>query len=348
MYKKVLLKFSLFIFIFGLITCLPMIANANEQTTTIQRLSVEDALANPEIYNVMLENDEIDELIEAQNSIRDSFYHDVAMYISESKTDDVSPIDVEQICKKYGLNLPNENDNGIINEGTIYVQRNANRDIVDVWYIYYSVSDTGFSVNAALVDVDNPLDSVSGTMYLYKLNNESWSLSSSKPFSANTVRNGTIYKWSKSKDAVKEKFEYSTTVIDNGGTHNYDNSGEDDYFRYNFVAGPYGSLYAKGGQRHHFIPAYSLNNNGFDSSTAYCIRMMTADHKKTASYGSPSHVATITSLLASNRYEDAIQTEVDSLQTKPDTDGIYDSLADKYVYEIIDCIYAYELLFGII
>ncbi len=75
--------------------------------------------------------------------------------------------------------------------------------------------------------------------------------------------------------------------------------------------------------------------------------MITADHHKTASYGSSSYAASITSLLKGKRYKDALQKEVDRLKATPDPEKQFASLQPKYYNEIVTCLYQYELLFGL-
>lgn len=50
-----------------------------------------------------------------------------------------------------------------------------------------------------------------------------------------------------------------------------------------------------------------------------------------------------------SRYEkqEALQTEVNDLQSKYDSEGIAGNLQQKYYYEVVTCLYQYEILFGI-
>ncbi len=314
----------------------------------VEQLSVSAALADPEILNFLIENDELNELYKAQEEIRNFQYDTTAAYTRESLGNfNISANDVQNVSEKYNLQLPSETVSEVIDNGTINIQRDSLGNIIDIWYIYYTVTSSSFSVRAALVDADNPLDSVSGTITRYYLNNSTWKTKDSKPFRKGIVTNGTVYTWYVSKWGVKEKFEYDITVTDNGLRHNYDNVNEDNFTRYNFEAKPYRSFSANGGQRHHFVPAKSLNNNGFDSNTAYCIRMMTEDHKKTGSYGSSTYVTVMTNLLSNKKYQDALQKEVNDLQSKYDCEGIAGNLQQKYYGEVITCLIKYEELFEI-
>lgn len=314
----------------------------------VEQLSVSVALTDPEILNFLIENDELNELYQAQEEIRNSQYDTTATYARESLgIPNISAKDVQNVSEKYNLQLPSETVSDVIDNGTMNIQRDSLGRIIDIWYIYYTVTSSSFSVRAALVDANNPLDSISGTITRYYLNNSTWTTKDSKPFSKSVVTNGTVYTWAIAKWGVKEKFEYDITVRDNGWVHYFDNVNEENFTRYNFEAKPYTSFTANGGQRHYFVPATSLRSNGYDSNTAYCIRMMTKDHYNTGSYGSSAYVAVMTNLLSNQKYQDALQKEVDDLKSKYDCEGIAGSLQQKYYDEVITCLINYEALFGI-
>ena len=75
--------------------------------------------------------------------------------------------------------------------------------------------------------------------------------------------------------------------------------------------------------------------------------MMFADHILTPSYGSPTYVKKLSSLLANGEYEKVLRTEVQGLQNEYDCDGIAGNLQQKYFDEVITCLIQYEKLFGI-
>lgn len=165
-------------------------------------------------------------------------------------------------------------------------------------------------------------------------------------FRETAVPNGTIHTWNISAWGVKEKFEYDIKVVDNGQTHHYNNRNKENLIRYNFEAKPYRRFGPNGGQRHHFIPAKSLRENGFNSDMAYCIRMMTEDHRKTGSYGSSAYVRDTTNLLRERKYREALQKEVRDLQSSYDCDRV-GTLEQKYYDQVFTCLYEYERLFGV-
>ncbi len=321
---------------------------SEESNQKIEQMSISEALEDTEILNYLIESGELDELYQVQEEIRENQYNVAATYARRTLgISKVSSSDVQYISEKYNLHLPEETMSGIIDNGTINVQRNSLGNIKDVWYIYYDISDSYFKIKGALIDFTNPLDIMTGTIKRYYLNNSSWTIKDSKPVNEGTITNGTIYTWYVYKWGVKEKIEYDITVTDNGSKHNFDNINEENYTRYNFEAKPYNSFTANGGQRHHFIPATSLRKNNYNSDTAYSIRMMTEDHKKTGSYGNSKYVSEMTSLLSKGRYQDALQKEVDNLQSQYDCEGIAGNLQQKYYNEVVTCLYQYENLFGI-
>ena len=314
----------------------------------LEEMSVPEAMSNAEIVNFLISTGEIDEFYQAQEEIRNCQYETTATYAREAfGFDSISSMEVNTLTEKYNLQLPLESGNGFIDNGTINVQRNLLGDIVDIWYIFGVVSPSAFSVKVAMVDSDNPLDSITGTITRYYLGTTRWVRKDSESFSKTAVTNGTVYTWHVAKWGVKEKFEYNIKIVDNGITHNKDNKDENNYTRYNFEAKPYESFSANGGHRHHFVPASALNDNGFNSDTAYCIRMMVADHRKTGSYGSATYVKESSELLSRGQYQAALQKEVDDLQSENDCEGIAGNLQQKYYDEVIICLFQYESLFGI-
>jgi len=327
----------------------PAFANEIHSSTKTEQLSVSSALSNPEISNFLNETGEMDELAAIQTELKASLDMDIAKEANATlNVSEISENDIQEISIKYGLTSPLEDENGTIDNGTINVTRDSVGRIIDVWYIYYPYNDAFFSICAALVDDDNPLDSITGTVSYYYLNNKDWKKKENdRSFKATSVRNGVIFKWLAVKWGVKEKFEYNITVVDNGFNNKYNNIGEDNYTRYNFEAKPYSDFTANGGQRHHFIPSTSLSRNGFNSNAAYCIRMMTADHQRTGSYGNSSHVSDITSLLSNKQYVEALRYEVADMQSHYDSEGTGKTLENKYYNQIVICLMQYEYFFGI-
>lgn len=322
---------------------------ASEVTScNVEEMSVSEALSSIEIVDYLKSSGELDALYQVQEEIRNCQYETTAMYAREILgISDLSASDVQFLSDKYNLQLPCEDTVGIVDNGTVYVQRNTRGDIIDIWSLHYVHTDYSFSVLASMIDADNPLDLVTGELKLYYLRDTTWAVKSSDTFEKSNVKNGTVYTWSIPKWGVKERFEYNINVTDNGATRNFNNTNVVSYTRYNFDAKPYNQFTPNGGQRHHFIPAAALRNNGFDANSAYCIRMMTADHYLTGSYGSYSYVSDTSNLLSNGRYEDALQKEVNDLKSKMDCEGIAGNLQQKYYTEVVTCLYEYEKLFNL-
>ena len=339
------------VLILAILVCLyPYITYAGELTEdTVEEYTVSEAFSNEEIVEFMKVSGDIAEFCEAQNEIRESEYFSIAENIaSVSSIDDATTDLIKEIDSKYELELPNETENELIENGNIFVQRDSRGIITDTWYLYYTTSDTAFYVRAAGIDPDNSLELISGTLLCYYLNNSSWVKLDDVHFNKSSVKNGIVYTWAIDKWGVKEKFVYNIAVTAGGQVFSFSNVDNDyEYKRYNFEAEPYTSLTANGGQRHHFVPATALNNNGFNSNTAYCIRMITADHYNTGSYGSSTYVRNSSNLLASGQYDEALQMEVDDLKSEMDSEGGTQTLQQKYYNEVVICLVQYELLFGI-
>lgn len=320
-------------------------AVGNSITTEVLRPS--EALADSEIVSYLRDTNKLGEFYQAQNVIKQNYNTQTARYAAQSLNESgISAIDVEEIRNKYGLLLPNESKSGIIDNGYMCVQKKSNR-IFGVWYFYYTISDSAFSIHAALIDYNDPLDKVTGTVTRYTLNDTLWVRQTQRTIDSKNVMNGVVDTWWVSKWAVKEKFEYDLVIVDNGVTNRFNSINKNDYCRYNFDAQPYNSFTANGGQRHHFVSQSALSSNSYNSNTAYCIRMMTADHRKTGSYGNSSYVNQESQMLRNRQYEALLRKEVDDLKSKQDCDGIAGTLQQKYNDEVVTCLFQYERLFGI-
>ncbi len=321
---------------------------ADSLSVETEQLTIEEALADESIVEYLVEHDELEEVYQLQDELEEAQYNRSAAYLREVfDVPDVSSEDVEELSEKYDLQLPNENVEGTIDNGIINVQRNKSGDVTDLWGIYYIITDKSFTIRIQFVNANNRLDSIEGEVTYYYLYNSTWIKKDSKPIEEKMVGNGVLFRWDIDKWGVKEKFEYELKVKDEGGKFEFDNIGKDNYTRYNFEAKPYSGFKANGGERHHFVPKKALSDNGFNSNTAYCIRMMTEDHRKTGSYGSSTYVKKQSDLLSQKKYEKALQNEVADMKSKMECEGIAGSLQQKYYNEILVCLLEYEKLFGI-
>ena len=154
----------------------------------LEEMSVPKAMSNAEIVNFLISTGEIDEFYQAQEEIRNCQYETTATYAREAfGFDSISSMEVNTLTEKYNLQLPLESGNGFIDNGTINVQRNLLGDVVDIWYIFGVVSPSAFSVKVAMVDSDNPLDSITGTITRYYLGTTRWVRKDSESFSKTAV-----------------------------------------------------------------------------------------------------------------------------------------------------------------
>ncbi len=305
-------------------------------------IPVNEALQDSEIVSFIEKHDETGLLDKIYSDIEQFTYSSATEYLRVALNDASIDVDtVQTVTETLNLDLPTFNNNHVF-----YVSRDATGAVVDLWYLYYTFSQSAFEIHLTGVMAGNTLDSIQGTLTKYRLNGNNWVEFGTRNVNITNASNGTIFTWLVSSQYVKEKIEYKLTVLDNGGVHYFNNIGEDSHIRYNFVAGPYNAITPMGGDRHHFIPAASLRANGYDSGTAYAIRMVRLDHHKTGSYGSSSYVSECTSLLANKEYLALMQHEVNDLKSIADPDGRYTNLQTKYYYEIVECALAYDKLFG--
>ena len=127
--------------------------------------------------------------------------------------------------------------------------------------------------------------------------------------------------------------------------------GDHNQVRYNFVAGPYTSITANGGERHHFVASNSIYLTGWNTSTAPAIRMIYRDHLNTPNWGNGTTQTLFrsqeVSYLRAGQYQTLLQMEVDGLKASPDSEGTYSNLADKYYDQLIYSLYLAEQYFGI-
>lgn len=255
---------------------------------------------------------------------------------------------MKELEKKYNVDIPEPKINC---ESKYIVERDfKTRSVGNIWVLNYLVTDKSFSIVVINIGID-PLDSVTGTIKLYGKSKKSWSYKDKASVSKYQVGNGNVKTWIKAKKYVKEKFEYDLTVVEDGTVWKYDNKGDDDRFRYNFAHGPYNKLDANGGERHHFVSKKALDTTGYDSKTAYAIRMIYEDHKLTGSWGSSNLAKDYRDeeikLLKNGDFEELLQKEVDDLKAKDDPDGEYNNLQQKYYDAVIYSLYEYEQLFGV-
>lgn len=205
-------------------------------------------------------------------------------------------------------------------------QDSQNRDfhIPNVITIKLVPGKTGFMVSVYNFGID-ALSSISMTLRITDYNGN---YVTSKTISDVNVPVGdTVYTWLQAKSAtIKETVTLNGYAID-GPTYTL---GPMSTYRYNFAGGSYGSLSAYEGQRHH-IPSNSVTSLTTYSGPA--IRMLTEDHKLTASYGSSSSAqafrAEESRLIAAGKFDAAMQMGIDDIR------DLFGSKYDDAISEMI-------------
>lgn len=145
---------------------------------------------------------------------------------------------------------------------------------------------TNYKITVTNLGIDR-IDSVSLSCKVYK-NSGAFMKSTTKTLKKLKPGN-TSWTWYTSKGAtVQEKIIVSGTAKDGKDSISFSGS----TVRYNFAGGKYGSMAAYDGQRHH-MP--SDNISPLSSYKGPAIRMITDDHKKTASWGNSSSAKTFRS-----------------------------------------------------
>lgn len=264
---------------------------------------------------------------------------------------------LSEIAEKLGLETPGKQNADIILDEVFLVKYNdtdsvSTQNISNIWYLTYSADDYGFKINLINIGFDK-IDSITGSLAMYKKSGRSWVFGGSKAVSKLQVGNGTVDTWQFSKTNVSDYFEYNLTVTEDGQTWVYNNKTDNKYLyqRYNFAVGPYNSLTASGGERHHLVSNTSLTAYGFNANTAPSIRMLAEDHEKTPNWGSSSaniaFRAKEQELLKQKKYEELIKLEVDAFKSINDPEGKYSNLAAKYNDYLVVCAYYYYDYFGI-
>lgn len=146
---------------------------------------------------------------------------------------------------------------------------------------YVTVSITpksgSYLIRVYNIGVDT-IDKISLTANVKK-NNGTHLASGSKTFKK--VKPGFVtWEWKLSKgETVQEHITVNITARDGSSVI----SASGSTVRYNFAGGKYGDLKAYDGQRHH-MPSDSVD--GLSKRKGAAVRMITSEHKKTASYGS--------------------------------------------------------------
>lgn len=129
------------------------------------------------------------------------------------------------------------------------------------------------------------------------------------------------------KSATVQETIVITGYAQDGVTYDF---GTTTTYRYNFVGGAYGTMAAYDGQRHH-IPSDSVTSITTYSGPA--IRMITADHRLTASYGSSASAISFraqeAALIAEGKFDEAMQMGIDDIRS------LFGTKYDKAIAQMI-------------
>ena len=271
---------------------------------------------------------------------------------TESLYSDLNQDKLNKIAQKLGLEAPEKTQAMVEEFFLVKYQDTTMAAVSNVWYLTYVADNSGFKINILNVGTDK-IDSILGSVKIYKLYNSTWEYAGIKSVSKFNVGTGLVDSWLINKMNVSDYFEYNIRVTEDGQTWSYNNisTKKYNYQRYNFATGPYNQISSLGGQRHHLISSSVLGSNGFNINTAPTIRMITNDHYQTPNWGNSTKSKTFrdkeAEYLKQKKYEELILFEVNALKTIPDPDGKYASLAAKYNNYIVLCAAAYYNYFGI-
>ena len=107
-------------------------AYAFDSGNSTEQLPLSVALENPEIVSFLKETGEINQIYQEQTETRNSIYSEIASYANESlDIGTVTEERVAQLVEKYDLQLPGESASGIIDDMTLYIERNTKGNIID-------------------------------------------------------------------------------------------------------------------------------------------------------------------------------------------------------------------------
>lgn len=187
-----------------------------------------------------------------------------------------------------GLTEVGENSEGITTNFTAEFLKKK-ESLRSISYISNNLAGTltPGSDGYAVVFVNAGIDKISRVIFTLTVYNYAGGLVASKTDTLTNLKVGsTSYIWMIPKsDSIYETVYLEGTGYDGGEILVFSSN----TIRYNFAGGKYGTMQALGGQKHHMPSSYALTSTGVLSTyNGSCIRMITADHYQTASYGSSS------------------------------------------------------------
>lgn len=197
--------------------------------------------------------------------------------LSSTSADEEYPeIEGEEVVLK--INMDNANQRKVTAASmNDFEENNSRASIPNYVFVTITPQSSSYKITITNLGVDK-IDSVKLVCKIYK-NSGAFITSKTKTFT-NVKPGNKSWTWNIAKGAtVQETIKVSGTARDGKDVISFRGS----TVRYNFVGGKYGSIAPYDGQRHH-MPSDSVSPLSTYSGPA--IRMITSDHKNTASYGS--------------------------------------------------------------
>lgn len=180
-------------------------------------------------------------------------------------------------------------------------------------YVFMSITPQSASYKITVYNIG--VDKVDSVKIKCTVKKNSGGIYASQQHTFKNVKVGsTSWTWNLKKgETVQETITVSGTARDG----KYSKAFSGSTVRYNFAGGKYGTMKSYDGQRHH-MPSNSVSP--LSTYNEPCVRMITADHKKTASYGNSKSAQAFRKKekekIAKNRFLEAQQLSVSDLQGK--------------------------------
>lgn len=184
--------------------------------------------------------------------------------------------------------------------------------------------ELGFAITVTNIGLDK-LSYIYINVDIYK-NNGTY-VTSFQVTDTNVPVGTTTYTYLLDKSETVQETIVISGYAQDGATYDF---GTTTTYRYNFVGGAYGSMAAYDGQRHH-IPSDSVTSITTYSGPA--IRMLTSDHRLTASYGSSASAISFraqeAALIAEGKFDEAMQLGIDDIRS------LFGTKYDKAIAQMI-------------
>ena len=224
-------------------------------------------------FSELYERQDLEKILaEVEREAQNEYYTDKVEYLNKKYNLNHTVESYRNFVESFGLEPPFEFDPSSVSVIVSNETDPGSRAIVgpnvrpDIWVINFNTGDTSFRLKIYDIETGNPIENVTGTVQMYYLQQGSWRAGPKEDINTGPLTAfdaGVVFTWDLDKHYVEEYFVCDITILDNGITYSYSNRSDHHIIRTNYEAGPYSSLSANGGQRHHFIAATALTNNGF-------------------------------------------------------------------------------------